>query len=64
MKVKKKNPESFYILGYPPSGSYYKTLAIWNFLHLKSGEFGPFMKNPLCKSKSYFSGQNLTKIHQ
>jgi hypothetical protein len=29
-------------------------------------EFGPFsfMKNPLYKSKSYFSGQNLAKIRQ
>ncbi len=25
MKVKKKKPASFYILGYPPSGSYYKS---------------------------------------
>jgi hypothetical protein len=31
----------------------------------KSGEFVPIfsMKNPLFKSKSYFSGQNLMKFH-
>jgi hypothetical protein len=44
-----------------------KTLVIWNFLKFTNWRiFGPFlpMKNPFYTLKSYFSGQNLAKIHQ
>jgi hypothetical protein len=28
-----------------PTRTYHKNLAIWNFVSLKSGEFGPFFSN-------------------
>jgi len=61
MKVKKKNQNPSIFLATHLLEVILR-LAIGNFLHLKSAKFGPFMKNPLCKSKSYFSGQNLAKI--
>ncbi len=46
-----------------PTVSYDKTLAMWNFFSWKSGEYGPFfpMKDPLYRSKAYFSGRSLEK---
>jgi hypothetical protein len=39
IQVGKKNRILLY--SWLPSGSYDKTLAIWNFFNLKFGEFGP-----------------------
>jgi len=56
--------ECFYILGYLLE----LIIKIWRFekKFIKSWRiwFSFFMKNPLCRSKSYFSGRNLAKIRQ
>jgi hypothetical protein len=52
----RKKPKAFYIFGYQVE------LTINNF-----GKLGSFffpMKNPLYRSKSYFLGWSLVKIHQ
>jgi hypothetical protein len=55
--------ESFY--AWLPTGTYHKHLMIWNFFPLKPCEFGQFFSwNPLSRSKSCFSGWNLTNFRQ
>jgi hypothetical protein len=64
MKVEKHR---ILLYSWLPTGTYLKNLAIWHCFPLKSGEFGPiFPWKNLCvyRSKSYFSGWNLTKSHQ
>jgi len=54
--------ESFYILGYL-AGSYHKTLAIRNFLKIWAilpRKILCIVRNPIFRSKSYFSHQNAT----
>ncbi|CAK9236404.1 unnamed protein product [Sphagnum troendelagicum] len=60
MKVEKNRILLYFCV---PTVSYHKTLAMWNFFSWKSGEYGPFfpMKDPLYRSKSYFSGRSLEK---
>jgi len=60
MKIEKKS-ESFYIL----TGTYHKNLAIWKPLFSKIWKIWAIFfptENPLYRSKSYFSGQNLAKL--
>ncbi len=54
MKVEKNRILLYFCV---PTVSYHKTLAMWNFFSWKSGEYIPFfpMKDPLYRSKSYFS---------
>ncbi len=63
MKVEKK-PESFYRLGYLLK----LVMKIWlfgSFILQYLANLGHFlMQNPLYRSKSYFSSQNLVKIHE
>ncbi len=60
MKVKKNR---ILLYSWLPTVSYHMTLAMWNFFSWKSGEYGAFfpMKDPLYRSKSYFSGRGLEK---
>jgi hypothetical protein len=63
MKVE-KNPKSFYIFGYLLEF----IMKIWLFglfIFQYLANLGHFlMQNTLYRSKSYFLGQNLAKIHQ